>query len=87
MVHVCDEASRGTVSAAVTFMVVVEDAVVGAGVGMRVPEVGRAEAERRGLVLHLRQSLLQLSPQSLHEPVKTHSPNPLKGVPIKQLYK
>lgn len=78
VVHVCVETSRGTTRAAVTFMVVVEDAVVGAGVRMRVPEGGRAEAERRGHVLHLGQSLLQLSPQSLHEPVGGHSPNPLK---------
>lgn len=70
-------------SSEVTFMVVVEDAVVGTLVGMRVPEGGRAEAERRRLVLHLRQSLLQLSPQSLHEPMETHSPNPLKDVPVK----
>lgn len=80
-------ASSGTVGAALTFMVVVEDAVVGAGIGMRIPEGGCAEAERRGLLLHLRQSLLQLSPQSLQEPAETRSPNLLKGVPIKQLNK
>lgn len=65
----CVSRPAGGQHTAVTFMVVVEDAVVGAGVRMRVPEGGRAEAERRGHVLHLGQSLLQLSPQSLHEPV------------------
>lgn len=47
-----------TVSAAITFMVIMEDAVVGAGIGMRLPKSGCAEAERRGLLLPLRQSLL-----------------------------
>lgn len=80
-------ASSGTVSAALTFMVVVEDAVVGAGIGMRIPEGGCTEAEGRGLLLQLRQLLLQLSPQSLREPVETHHPNLSKGVTITQLCK
>lgn len=50
-----------------------EDTVVGAGVGVRIPEVGCTEAERRRLHPLLRQSLLQLSPQSCHEPVNTQA--------------
>lgn len=43
---------------AITFMVVVEDTVVGTGIGMRIPKSGCTEAEGRGLLLHLSQSLL-----------------------------
>ncbi len=56
--------------AASTFGIVVEDAVVSTGVGVGVPERGRTVAERRGLQLLLRQSLLHLSSQSLDEPAE-----------------
>lgn len=55
-----------------TFGIVVEDAVVSAGVGVGVPERGGAAAERGGLQLLLRQSLLHLGPQSLDEPAQSH---------------
>lgn len=57
----------------ITFRIVVEDTVVCAGVGVGVPESGCTVAERRELQLLLRQSLLHLSPQSLHEPAESRN--------------
>lgn len=65
-------ALQGATCAEVTFRVVVEDTVVGTVVGVWIPEGGCTEAEGRRLHPLLRQSLLQPSPQSLHEPVNTH---------------
>lgn len=58
-----------------TFGVVVEEAVVSAGLRVSFPERGSTEAERRELDVSLRESLLQLSLQSLDEPPKerTHT--------------
>lgn len=56
-----------------TLRVVVEDAVVGAGVRVRVPETLPAAAERRKLHLLLLQLLLHLSPESLNEPTDTNA--------------
>lgn len=59
--------------AAITFRIVVEDAVVGAGVRVGVPERGGTVAERWQLQLLLRQSLLHPGPQSLEEPAESCS--------------
>lgn len=52
--------------------VVVEDAVVGASVGVGIPKRGGTAAESRKLQLHLRQTLLHLSSQSLNKPAESH---------------
>lgn len=62
--------NRLCVWAVFTFGVVVEKTVVSAGFGVSLPERRSTEAKRRELNLSLRESLLQLSLQSLDEPPK-----------------
>lgn len=50
--------------------VIVEDTVVGASVRVGVPERGCTAAQRGGLQLQLRQTLLHLSPQSIDKPAE-----------------
>ena len=69
-----------------TFGVVVEDTVVSAGVGVRVPERGSTAAERRGFQFVLRQSLLHLSSQGVNEPAELQSVNISSTILIKNFY-
>lgn len=66
--------------AVITLRIVVEDTVVSTGVRVGVPESGCTVAERRELQLLLRQSLLHLGPQSLHEPAESQTVHP-SGMP------
>lgn len=69
---VCVESeAAGCVSSASTFGIVVEDAVVSAGVRVGVPERGCTAAERREVQLLLRQTFFHLSSQSVNEPAES----------------